>query len=361
MRKSGFEDLQDDVWLSQFIHGEPGADAPPADPGQDMAGDIRDEAWKGVGDMLADVREMLEEAGIGVGGLPFGDGGHPGVNGGTITVLYGAPELVNIGPPGTPGGGNGGGNGGGGNGGGGNGGGDDLLNAYTSGLGEGGYELSAYNVTINFLGDGWSADLQQVFIDAAEYISSIITGDVADVVLGDGTIIDDISIDASIEAIDGKGGILGMAGWDEVRSGGTDDWLPYDATMIFDERDVGFYNKVLGLFDDIVIHELLHAVGLGTIWDRLGLLDTTDPDNPLFLGEEAADAYAVEFGGIGYVPVEEGYGVGTALAHWDEETFGNELMTGIIDGSNYISDMTIASLEDLGYETIWDAASDMIA
>jgi hypothetical protein len=28
-------------------------------------------------------------------------------------------------------------------------------------------------------------------------------------------------------------------------------------------------------------------------------------------------------------------------------------MTGFINGSNYLSDMTTASLEDLGYDTTW--------
>ncbi len=32
-------------------------------------------------------------------------------------------------------------------------------------------------------------------------------------------------------------------------------------------------------------------------------------------------------------------------------------MTGYINGSNYISAMTVASLEDLGYVTTWDASA----
>ena len=44
---------------------------------------------------------------------------------------------------------------------------------------------------------------------------------------------------------------------------------------------------------------------------------------------------------------------GTAQKHWDDATFGNEIMTGYFDRSNVISDMTIASLEDLGYETTY--------
>ena len=43
-------------------------------------------------------------------------------------------------------------------------------------------------------------------------------------------------------------------------------------------------------------------------------------------------------------------GSGTAGAHWDEETFHNELMTGYInDGANPYSAMSAASFADLGY------------
>ena len=50
------------------------------------------------------------------------------------------------------------------------------------------------------------------------------------------------------------------------------------------------------------------------------------------------------------VPVELDGGSGTAGSHWDEETFGNELMTGYINaGENYISGMSAAAFKDMGY------------
>jgi hypothetical protein len=43
-------------------------------------------------------------------------------------------------------------------------------------------------------------------------------------------------------------------------------------------------------------------------------------------------------------------GSGTAGSHWDEDTFGNELMTGYINtGENYFTKMSAASFADLGY------------
>jgi hypothetical protein len=43
-------------------------------------------------------------------------------------------------------------------------------------------------------------------------------------------------------------------------------------------------------------------------------------------------------------------GGGTAGSYWDEGIFTNEIMTGYINPSNYISDVTWASLADLGYK-----------
>ena len=57
------------------------------------------------------------------------------------------------------------------------------------------------------------------------------------------------------------------------------------------------------------------------------------------------------YDGLAGVQVEQDGGAGTRDSHWDEETFGNEIMTGYINISgNYLSDMSIASLGDLGYE-----------
>jgi hypothetical protein len=48
--------------------------------------------------------------------------------------------------------------------------------------------------------------------------------------------------------------------------------------------------------------------------------------------------------------VEAGGGAGTALSHWRESVFKNELMTGWISGTTQpLSATTIGSLADLGY------------
>ena len=51
------------------------------------------------------------------------------------------------------------------------------------------------------------------------------------------------------------------------------------------------------------------------------------------------------------VPIANTGGSGTREGHWREVTFGNELMTGFVGAAgNPLSRLTIACLEDMGYE-----------
>jgi hypothetical protein len=106
------------------------------------------------------------------------------------------------------------------------------------------------------------------------------------------------------------------------------------------------------------LHEMLHSIGFGSIWNYTGDIAGAATADPLFTGEGATLAYNEMFetvdGALG-VPVEEDGGPGTRDSHWDEQTFNDEIMTGYINGSNYVSPMTVASLEDIGYGTVWDS------
>jgi hypothetical protein len=229
-----------------------------------------------------------------------------------------------------------------------------LLTSYTSGQGTYGV-VSDFNIEIVFEGDGWTQELQEDFILAAEYLSSIITGDVPNARRPG---VDDIRISATITDIDGEGGVLGQAGPTQLRFFSK---LPTTGIMEFDVADAQTFADE-GLFDDIVLHEMIHTLGFGTIWTQLGLTEgSVRTDDIVFIGENALIAYNAEFGDIAAndpngVPVETDGGSGTAGGHWDEDLFVNELMTGFIDDENYLSAMTVASLEDLGYETVFDAS-----
>lgn len=227
-----------------------------------------------------------------------------------------------------------------------------LLTTYTSGKGGLGV-FSAFNIEIVFQGT-WTAELQQDFILAAEYISSLVTGDVRN--RGG---IDDIRINATLSDIDGEGGVLGQAGPTGIRLG---SFIPFRGTMEFDIADSEDFDAQ-GLFDDIVIHEMLHCLGFGTVWDLMGLTTgSIRGDNLRFDGLNAEVAMMHNFPDLYWsdpnrklgVPVETDGGPGTAGGHWDEELFGGELMTGYIDDDNYVSAMTVGALEDMGYATIFE-------
>lgn len=256
------------------------------------------------------------------------------------------------------GGGKGGGNGGGKGGKGGTDGGTDdgtggtLLDSYTSGSLDG----SGFNIEISFSGT-WTVALQQSFLDAADLLSTIILGDITDVFYN-GQVIDDVRIDATLTDIDGAGGILGQAGPTAYR---TADYLPALGIMEFDIADAEDFDAI-AMFNDIVFHEMVHVLGFGTMWDFMGLV-TENADGTLeFNGANANLAFDAEFG-AGPVSVETDGGAGTAGGHWNEGgagdtdsfAFSNEIMTGYIDiDGNYLSNTSIAALEDMGYETVFD-------
>ncbi len=219
-----------------------------------------------------------------------------------------------------------------------------VVRKYTSGSADG----SDFNIEIVFRGNTWTSQLQQSFIDAADLLSDIIVGDVTD-----GRYfrpIDDIKIFANIADIDGAGGVLGQAGPIAYR---TAELLPLNGIMEFDVADAASFDAI-GMFNDIVFHEMMHVLGFGTLWDAQGLV-TNGPNGELhFNGTNANIAYQAD-GGVGPIQIETDGGPGTAGGHWDEDLYQNEIMTGYIDVTgNFLSNTTIASLEDMGYDTVFD-------
>ena len=203
---------------------------------------------------------------------------------------------------------------------------------------------AGYNITIEFKGTGWTQAYYDIFKSAADNLTALIIGDLPNVTVyggkGGPKVVDDILITAELGAIDGLYGLLGQAGPTSVRSAGS---LPATAQMKFDIADVNA--MALSVFSEVILHEMSHSVGFGSIWDRLGLVS-----NGQFTGANAAAEFH-QMGGTGFVPVEQDGGSGTAGSHWDEETFHNELMTGYInDGVNPFSEMSAASFADLGYK-----------
>ena len=211
----------------------------------------------------------------------------------------------------------------------------------------------SFNIQIKF-GGGLSAAQEGAFQAAAARWSQIITGDLPAVEVG-GELIDDVAITAEGVTIDGAGRILGQAGPAFVRS---DSMLPVTGMMQFDSADLDAM-EADGSLVDVIIHEMGHVLGIGTLWEAKGLLVGAGTSDPRFIGPKAQQVYAKLLGESTPrpVPVANRGGPGTADGHWREDTFRNELMTGFLNaGINPLSLLTIASLEDMGYEVDRSAA-----
>jgi hypothetical protein len=115
-----------------------------------------------------------------------------------------------------------------------------------------------------------------------------------------------------------------------------------------------------GTFQGVIMHEMGHVLGLGTLWSSLGLVTGAGTANPVYVGANAVREYNSIFGLTGSsVPVENTGGPGTADSHWRESTMRTELMTGYAESSGVpmpLSRITVGGLADLGYAVNYGAA-----
>ena len=217
-----------------------------------------------------------------------------------------------------------------------------------------------------------SPSRQAVFQGAATRWQQMVFGDIADITVNIpdslcfteqpaivGTI-DDLMIHVILDSIDGPGFILGGAAPCFIRSAGK---LPLHGVMIFDTADVAML-ETEGLFDEVILHEMGHVLGFGTLWAPawLNLLVGGGGGDPSFIGPNARTAFE-RLGGATYsggakVPVENSGGGGTRDVHWRESVFDNELMTGYLNAgvANPLSFLSVAAMRDEGYQANYAAA-----
>jgi hypothetical protein len=224
---------------------------------------------------------------------------------------------------------------------------------------------SAYSIVVRYVGQATARQRQAVTSAIARWQSVIVT-DLPNVSLNiaAGTCfpeqpainesIDDLVIYVAFNEIDGAGKVLGSAGPCYIR---TESGLPIIGYLQLDGADLQLMENA-GSIDDVVLHEIGHVLGIGTMWGRSSLVTGTGGADPYFTGAQALSAYRALGGTHTGVPVENTGEEGTRDGHWRETVFGNELMTGYISGSgNPLSAMTIASLRDLGYGATTTMAS----
>lgn len=208
-----------------------------------------------------------------------------------------------------------------------------------------------YQITLNFTG-GLTASQQAVFTAAAARWQAILTTDLPDV-----GAIDDMKIDASGAAIDGVGNVLGQSSPSGQRSG---TLLPYSGFMQFDTADLASM-EADGSLNNVITHEMGHVLGIGTIWAQRGLTINANTSSWAFTGAAALTQWKAISASTTATntPVENTGGAGTAGGHWRETSLANELMTGYINnGSNPLSRLSAASLQDLGYPGVNIDAAD---
>ncbi|PSR17739.1 hypothetical protein C8255_11035 [filamentous cyanobacterium CCP3] len=210
-----------------------------------------------------------------------------------------------------------------------------------------------FSIQLRFLG-GLTATQRAVFEVAAARWSEIIIGDLPSAVVN-GETIDDLLIEARGLSIDGPNGVLGQAGPTRLRSG---SMLPITGVMEFDIGDLARLEAEGGLLD-VIIHEMGHVLGIGTLWQIKNLLVGVGSANPTYVGQNGMREFSTLIGAQGMtpIPIENTGGPGTRDGHWRETVFGNELMTGFLNlGQNPLSRLTVGSLEDLGYAVNYTAA-----
>ncbi|MEO1140120.1 MAG: leishmanolysin-related zinc metalloendopeptidase [Pseudomonadota bacterium] len=207
-------------------------------------------------------------------------------------------------------------------------------------------------IALTFDGDV-SADRRAVFErSAARWDSVVNTGfDPIDV---DGEVLTGVRISVSIRSIDGANGVLGQAGPTLLRQGSE---LPLAGVMEFDQADV-INLETSGRFEDVILHEMAHVLGFGTLWRRKDLIVGTGTMDPRFAGASASREFAaLEPRNDGAVPISNTGGAGTRESHWRELVFGDELLTGFLSGGERpLSRLSVASFEDIGYDVDYSGA-----
>jgi hypothetical protein len=242
---------------------------------------------------------------------------------------------------------------------------------------------TSYVLDVRFYGKAISSTHQALFTSAAARVRGFVVGSAPPINMngaemefctGAGSaplseVVNGLLTFASVDTIDGPGTTLAHASACYFR--GQNDFRTIVGVMKFDDDDIDMLGSSL---QTVILHEMLHLVGLGTYWgpEEANLLTGAGGPGASYTGA-AGIAGCQAIGGsvtcANSVPVEDCVGLnpgtkcgpGQQDVHWKETTFTNELMTTYFNSAgNLLSIMTIRSFEDLGY-TVNTAAADQFS
>ena len=228
----------------------------------------------------------------------------------------------------------------------------------------------AFHIDLVFPNDSdFTSSQKALFQQAATHWMSIITEDLPDIDFSTNPVnqysewlsisirvndtIDDLRIYVLSGEIDGLNNTLGQAGPLHIRRNSS---LPSLGAILLDAADLKLLEED-GYLYSVILHEMGHVLGIGSLWSEHGLLQNPSSTNPgadtHFTGARAIQAFD-NAGGWNYtgakVPIENERDKAPDT-HWRERVLDHELMTGWIEGDTpeALSAITIQSLADLGY------------
>lgn len=118
--------------------------------------------------------------------------------------------------------------------------------------------------------------------------------------------------------------------------GGFDSW-----------RTPPFTDQNLDFFRDVLLHEFLHVIGIGTLWYS-NVTPYKAGVKMNYTGANGVANFKNHLRGSGELEVETDFGV--RGDHFDECQYDNEIMSPVISYGNSLSSMTCSALKDLKYQ-----------
>lgn len=121
-------------------------------------------------------------------------------------------------------------------------------------------------------------------------------------------------------------------------------WMPFEENGVLYGKVEFNANRMYwkDFMATVMMHEICHTLGFA--WQPLERL--YDKETGLFHQE-----FVKEIPELAEMKIELDYGPSTRYAHWDEETFGNEMMTGIKNfRTEYVLPVTIKIMKLFGHE-----------